>query len=89
MQVPIPKAAADLTSTMSVTFFAAIRKDKSLHSDINDASVSTMLCHLGNMAQAAGETIQVDTATGKVMNNDQVMEDWWKRKYADGWEPSV
>lgn len=70
-------------------FFEAIRADKSLHSDIHDASVTTMLCHLGNMAQDAGETIKIDSATGKVTNNEKVMNDWWKREYADGWEPLV
>ncbi len=69
-------------------FFEAIRKDKSLHSDINDASISTMLCHLGNMAQDAGETIKVDSNTGKVTNNDRVMKSW-KREYQQGWEPKL
>lgn len=70
-------------------FFAAIREDKSLNSDIKDASISTMLCHLGNMAQDAGETIKVDNVTGKVLNNEKVMKDWWKREYAAGWEPKL
>ncbi|TLP80353.1 Gfo/Idh/MocA family oxidoreductase [Maribacter sp. ACAM166] len=69
-------------------FFAGIREDKSLHSDIRDASVSTMLCHLGNMAQDAGETLKIDTTTGKVLNNKKSMESW-KRTYAEGWEPKL
>lgn len=69
-------------------FFEAIRKDKSLHADINDASISTMLCHLGNMAQDAGETLKVDTTTGKVLNNEKAMQNW-KREYQPGWEPKV
>jgi predicted dehydrogenase len=69
-------------------FFAGIREDKSLNSDIHDASVSTMLCHLGNMAQDAGETLKVDTKTGKVLNNEKAMASW-KRSYAAGWEPSL
>lgn len=69
-------------------FFDAIRKNTRLNSPIDDASVSTMLCHLGNMAQDAGETIHVDQASGKVLNNDIVMLGW-KRQYEEGWEPKI
>ena len=69
-------------------FFDAIRKNTSLHADIKDGSISTMLCHLGNMAQDAGETLLVDTSTGKVLNNDKAMESW-KREYEPGWEPTL
>ena len=69
-------------------FFAAIRKDQNLHADINDASISTMLCHLGNMAQDAGETLKIDQKTGKVLNNEKAMKSW-KREYENGWEPKL
>ncbi len=69
-------------------FFNAIRKDESLHADINDASISTMLCHLGNFAQDAGHSLKIDTETGKVLNNDTVMKNW-KREYENGWEPKL
>ncbi len=69
-------------------FFDAIRKGTSLHSDINDASISTMLCHLGNMAQDVGETLKIDTTTGKVLNNEKAMKNW-KREYQKGWEPKL
>ncbi|HMB61953.1 MAG TPA: Gfo/Idh/MocA family oxidoreductase [Eudoraea sp.] len=69
-------------------FFEAIRKDVKQNSPIADASISTMLCHLGNMAQDAGETLQVDPDSGKVLNNDKVMSRW-KREYAGGWEPKL
>ena len=69
-------------------FFKAIRMDASLHSDIADASISTMLCHLGNMAQDAGHTLEIDVNTGKVLNSAKAMESW-KRQYADGWEPKL
>ncbi len=69
-------------------FFEAIRRDIPQNSPIEDAAISTMLCHLGNMAQDAGETIIVDPATGKVLNNQKVMKNW-KREYQAGWEPKL
>ena len=69
-------------------FFDAIRKDSSLNADIQDASISTMLCHLGNMAQDAGETIRIDPETGKVIDNEMAMKNW-KRQYEQGWEPRI
>jgi predicted dehydrogenase len=69
-------------------FFDAIRRDTSLHAEINDASISTMLCHLGNMAQDAGETLKIDQKTGEVLNNEKAMKSW-KREYAKGWEPKL
>ncbi|MUH37113.1 gfo/Idh/MocA family oxidoreductase [Zobellia amurskyensis] len=69
-------------------FFESIRTDKSLHSDIQDASISTMLCHLGNIAQDAGETLKIDQTTGKILNNKKAMANW-KREYAKGWEPKL
>lgn len=69
-------------------FFNGIRKDESLHADINDASISTMLCHLGNFAQDAGHSLKIDVGTGKVLNNETVMKNW-KREYENGWEPKL
>ncbi|MGB5820300.1 MAG: Gfo/Idh/MocA family oxidoreductase [Saonia sp.] len=69
-------------------FFDAIRRDLSLNADIQDASISTMLCHLGNMAQDAGDTLKIDPTNGKVLNNDKAMEHW-KREYHASWEPKL
>lgn len=69
-------------------FFAAIRKDTAQNSPITDASISTMLCHLGNMAQDAGETLTIDSKTGRVLNNEKAMAAW-KREYETGWEPDL
>lgn len=69
-------------------FFEAIRKDVSLYADIQDASISTMLCHLGNMAQDAGEMLKIDSKTGRILNNENAMKGW-KRAYENGWEPKV
>ena len=68
--------------------FDAIRTEKPLTAEIKDASVSTLLCHLANMAQDAGETLHIDPKSGKVLNNSKVMRNW-KREYAQGWEPTI
>ena len=68
--------------------FDAIRTEKPLTAEIKDASVSTLLCHLDNMAQDAGETLHIDPKSGKVLNNSKVMRNW-KREYARGWEPTI
>lgn len=66
-------------------FFDAIRKGTALNAPIEDASISTMLCHLGNMAQDAGHTLEVDPGSGKVLNSEVAMKQWG-REYAKGWE---
>ncbi|MGI9549623.1 MAG: Gfo/Idh/MocA family protein [Aurantibacter sp.] len=91
------KSASATTNTQGIggldvdhvaNFFEGIRSDQSLHAEINDASISTMLCHLGNMAQDAGETLKIDSSTGKVLSNEKAMKNW-KREYANGWEPKL
>jgi predicted dehydrogenase len=66
-------------------FLDAIKKDIQQNSPIADASISTMMCHLGNIAQEVGRTIQVDDKTGRIFNDDEAMTHW-KREYAKGWE---
>ena len=68
-------------------FFDSIRYNKSLNAEIKDASISTHLCHLANLAQDSGETLNIDTKTGKILNN--IVDNYWKREYAPGWEPKV
>lgn len=91
------KSASATTNTQGIggldvdhvsNFLQAIREDTALHAPIDDASISTMLCHLGNMAQDAGHTLEIDSATGKVLNNEKVMQAW-KREYENGWEPKL
>jgi predicted dehydrogenase len=69
-------------------FFDAIREDKIQNSPITDASISTMLCHLGNIAQDVGRTINIDSSTGKIKNDPEAMSHW-KREYEQGWEPKI
>lgn len=79
--------AGGLTINHVSNFFAAIRSSTPLNSPISDSSISTMLCHLGNLAQDAGETLNLD-ANGKIIN-DKKIKDKMTREYHKGWEPKL
>jgi len=69
-------------------FADAIREGKALNAPIEDASISTQLCHFGNISQETGRTIYVDPAKGSIINDEGAMKSWG-REYEKGWEPIV
>ncbi len=70
-----------------LNFIQAIQADESLNSPIEEANHSNLLCHLGNMAQKTGATLNIDEATGKPQNKEAMK--LWGRSYEDGWKPAV
>lgn len=77
-----------LTINHFINFANGIRVGEELKAPIQDASNSTMLCHYGNIAQEVGGSIEVNSATGKIINSPEAMR-LWKREYEKGWEPKV
>ena len=71
-------------------FVDAIRRDDPtrLNSEIEEGHKSTLLCHLGNIAQRAGRVIECNSSNGHIMN-DSDAAGMWKREYEPGWEPKV
>lgn len=69
-------------------FFSAIRDGKPLNSEIEEGHVSTLLCHLGNIAFRTGQTLHTDRESGHILKNSDAMK-YWKREYRKGWEPKV
>jgi predicted dehydrogenase len=67
-------------------FFAAIREGEALNSPIDDGALSTSMCHLGNLAQKFGRTLDIDPATGHILGDDEAMA-MWGREYERGWSP--
>lgn len=72
-------------------FLTAIREDKpqQLHGEIEGGHKSTLLCHLGNIAQRTGRALQCDPDDGGKILEDSVAMQHWKREYEPGWEPKV
>lgn len=69
-------------------FLAAIRNNTplALNSEIEEGYKSTLLCHLGNIAQRTGRTLQCDSKNGHILNDEEAMA-FWKREYAKEWTP--
>lgn len=71
-------------------FVAAIRsgQPQSLNAEIAEGHKSTLLCHLGNIAQRTGHTLNCDPQNGHILGNDEAKQ-LWAREYEPGWEPKV
>ncbi len=69
-------------------FAESIRGKDTPNSPMEEAQKSTLLTHLGNIAQKTGETLHTDAKTGRIKNNRKAMK-MWKRDYEKGWEPKV
>ena len=71
-------------------FLAAIRNDKplALNSEIAEGHKSTLLCHLGNISQRTGRTLDCDPSNGHILNDKAAM-DLWARDYNEKFAPKV
>jgi len=94
----VRKAAARATSAttdttgegaldvLHVDNFAAVIRGKraELASPIRESHVSTLLCHLGNMAYRTGADLVCDAATGRPSSTAALA--YWTPEYESGWE---
>jgi predicted dehydrogenase len=69
-------------------FLDAVRNGGHLNSPIDEGHKSTLLCHLGNIAQRTGRALRCDPKNGRILEDSQAMA-MWKRAYEPGWEPKV
>jgi len=65
-------------------FTGAIRKGVALNSPIDDANISVLLIHLGNIAYRTESMLHCDPRTGEIVGNPEAMK-FWGRQYEPGW----
>jgi len=69
-------------------FVECIRTGRRPHADIEEGHLSTLLCHLGNIAWRVRRTLRLDPKTGHITGDRGAMR-LWSRSYRPGWEPRV
>ncbi len=71
-------------------FIECVRENKptGLNQPITEAHKSTLLCHLGNIAQRTGRTVISDPKNGRVLN-DAEQQKLWAREYDPAWKEAV
>jgi predicted dehydrogenase len=69
-------------------FLDCIRTGQRPRADIAEGQKAALLCHLGNIAYRLGHTLNVNPATGKIVDDAQAQA-LWGREYRPGWEPRV
>lgn len=69
-------------------FLNAIRNGEKQASPMSEATITSLLCHYGNISQETGRTLTIDTKDGHILDDKEAMQ-MWKREYEPGWEPKV
>lgn len=82
------RGGGGLTDRHIRNMLRVIRDDVPQNSPIDEGHKSTLLCHLGNIAQETGRTLHCDPSNGHIMGDDDAMK-MWGRDYEPGWEVKV
>ena len=77
-----------LTVRHVANFIDAVRTGAPLNAPITEGHKSTLLAHLGNLAQQAGRALRTDPANGHIVGDAEAARGW-AREYAPNWEPTV
>lgn len=69
-------------------FIESVRGNAQPNSTPQGAHATSLLCHLGNVSQFLGRSLELDPATGHILNDSEAMASW-SRQYEPGWKPKV
>jgi predicted dehydrogenase len=78
----------DLTYAHVLNFIESIRGQAKANAPAREGHHTNLLCHLGNIAQFLGRSLNIDPATGRILGDPEAMASW-EREYEPGWKPSV
>jgi predicted dehydrogenase len=82
------KAAEGNDAAHVGNFLEAIRGNTTLNSPIDEGQISTLTCHLANIAYRTRSMVECDPETGKLLHHPEG-EKLWSRAYRPGWEPKL
>ncbi len=82
------RGGSDSTALHINNFLESIRGNEPPNAPVDDGQRSSLLCHLGNIAQRTGNALHCDPSNGHVIDDREAM-DYWSRQYEPGWEPKV
>ena len=66
-------------------FLDGISSGAKLNADVDEGYKSTLLVQLGNIAQRAGRSLEIDPDNGHIRGDDEAGR-YWGRTYEQGWE---
>jgi predicted dehydrogenase len=77
----------DILDAMHINnFFDGIRDGSSrLNAEIESGHKSTLLVQLGNIAQRAGHSLEINPENGHILADEEAQK-YWSRTYESGWE---
>ena len=84
--------AGPMTDLHIQNFVDAVRGEAVPNAPLDGGHKSVLLCHLGNIAQQTGRTLNCDPTNGHILGDakgDAEARQLWGREYAPGWEPKV
>ena len=80
--------AQSLDAIHIVRFFDGIQKGTPLNVTAETGHQCALLMHLANISQRTGRTLDINPATGHIVNDSEAQR-FWNRSYEPSWEPKV
>ena len=76
----------DMDRDHFANFINGIENKGKLNSPYPEIAKSVLLCHLGNISYRIGRALNIDSKSGRIVNDNDAMK-YWGRDYERGWEP--